>query len=117
MPKTSTDVLNEWKLRGYITAEQSSDSKYLSFIDQAKQSILAYCNIPLAAPMPDGLFYPWVEISWATANGMTTMQGTGAIKSVSEGDTTVTYDVGTTVVKNDAMISFASILNRYRRMP
>ncbi|WP_312645366.1 hypothetical protein [Hydrogenoanaerobacterium sp.] len=117
MPKTPTDVLNEWALRGYITAEQSTEPKYLSYINQAKDSILSYCNIPLKAQMPDGLFYPWVEIAWSTAQGMTAIQGTGAVKSVSEGDTTITYDAGATVVKNDAMLDYTSVLDRYRRLP
>ena len=117
MSKTNHDVLNEWVLRGYITAEQSSEPKYLSYINQAKDAILYYCNIPLKADMPNGLFYPWVEIAWNAAQGTTMVQGTGAVKSVSEGDTTVTYDVGTTVIKNNAMLNYMSILDRFRRLP
>lgn len=117
MSKTNHDVLNEWVLRGYITAEQSSGEKYQSYISQAKDAILSYCNIPLNAQMPDGLFYPWVEIAWNAAQGTTSLQGTGAVKSISEGDTTVTYDVGTKVIKHDAMLGYTSILDRFRRLP
>lgn len=117
MAKTNHDVLNEWVLRGYIPAEQSTDKKYESYISQAKDAILSYCNIPLSAQMPDGLFAPWVEIAWKTAQGTTTVQGTGAVKSVSEGDTTVTYDVGTKVVKQEVMLNYTSILDRFRRLP
>lgn len=116
--KTAQDVLDEWVLRGYITAEQAADLKYTSYINQAKDSILSYCNIPLAAQMPDGLFYAWVEIGWATANGATMVQGSGAIKSVSEGDTKIDYDVGTTVVKGSTVTAdYTTILNRFRRLP
>ena len=117
MSKLPNDVLKEWVLRGYITAEQAkSPDKYISYINQAKESILGYCNIPLNAQMPDGLFYPWVEIAWSTAQGMTSVEGTGAIKSISEGDTTITYDVGTTVIQNKTILDYTAILNRYRRI-
>jgi len=116
MPKTPNDVLQEWVLRGYITAEQSTEPKYISFINQAKDTILSYCNIPLKAQMPDGLFYAWTEIAWGTAQGTLTVDGTGAIKSVSEGDTTITYDVGTKVVKSDIVLTHMSVLDRYRRI-
>lgn len=118
--KAAQDVLNEWALRGYITAEQATSctEKYTSYINQAKDSILSYCNIPLAAQMPDDLFYVWVEIGWATANGATMVQGSGAIKSISEGDTSITYDVGTTVVKGSTVTAdYTTILNRFRRLP
>lgn len=120
MPKLPQDVTIEWVKRGYITQTQATENvnKYTSHIEQAKDSILAYCNIPLKASMPDGLFFAWVEISYATSKGATMIQGSGAIKSISEGDTTVTYDVGTTVVKGDAVsIDYTAILNRYRRLP
>ncbi len=116
MSKTAQDIFAEMQKR-YGIAE-TEQSRYESYIEQAKQEIFAYCNIPEKADMPDGLFYPWVELSYTAAKQAQTIQGTGAIKSISEGDTTVTYDVGTTVVKSDAaLLSYASILNRYRRMP
>lgn len=120
MAKTPNQVLEEWVLRGYVPADapDADRGRYLSFIQQAKESILSYCNIPLAAPMPDGLFYPWVEIGWATANGATLVQGSGAVKSMTEGDTTITYDVGTTVVKgNTVTVDYSTILGRFRRLP
>lgn len=118
MSKTANDVLNEWVLRGYITAEQSSNQKYTSYINQARQSIVDYCRFPpTMAALPNGLFYAWVEIGWATANGATTIQGTGAIKSVSEGDTTVQFDVGTTVVSGKTVtVDYSATLNRFRNL-
>lgn len=118
--KTPQEVIAEWVKRGYITETEATAStkKYTSFIEQAKDSILAYCNIPLKASMPDGLFYAWVEISYATSKGATMIEGSGAIKSVSEGDTTVTFDVGTAVVKsNTVSADYTTILNRFRRLP
>lgn len=116
MAKTSNDILQEWVLRGYITAEQSANPKWLSYISQAKDTMLSYCNIPIKADMPDGLYYAWVDIAWGIAQGTLTIEGSGEIKSVSEGDTTITYDVGTKVVKNDVSLNYMTTLNRYRRI-
>lgn len=115
MAKTADDVLAEWVLRGYIT--DTDEPRYQSYIAQAKDAVLAYCNIPLRAPIPDGLFYPWVEIAWGMSNGTVTVEGSGEIKSISEGDTSITFDVGTSVTKTTTTVSYNAILNRYRRMP
>ncbi len=121
MNKTTQDVINEWVKRGYITQQQATENadKYNSYIEQSKDSILAYCNIPLKANMPDGLFFVWVEMSYSASKGVTLIEGGGAIKSISEGDTTITYDVGTSVVKDNStvVVDYKSILNRYRRLP
>lgn len=120
MNKTSYDVLAEWVKRGYVTQADSVEyaDKYISFIEQAKDGILAYCNIPQKANMPDGLFYAWVEIAYSTSGGTASIEGSGAVKSISEGDTTVQFDVGTTVVKSDkTAVDYTAILNRYRRLP
>ncbi|SDN15089.1 hypothetical protein [Acetanaerobacterium elongatum] len=116
MPKTEQDVFAEISRRYGV--EMMAQERYLSYICQVKEEILSYCNIPQGATMPDGLFYPWVELSYAAARQTQTVQGTGAVKSITEGDTTITYDVGTTVIKNSSgLLSYANILNRYRRMP
>ncbi len=87
--KLPQDVIAEWVKRGHITQEQATEN-----------------------------VNAWVEISYATSKGATMIQGSGAIKSISEGDTTVTYDVGTTVVKGDTVsIDYTAILNRFRRLP
>ena len=115
MPKTPNDVLQEWVLRGYITAEQATDPKYISYINQAKDSILGYCNIPLKAQMPDDYFYAWIEISYATSTGgifnKSTGVLTGAIKSVSEGDTKIEY-ADTSVNQVAPIIDYSSTLKR-----
>lgn len=116
MAKTANDVLKEWVLRGYITAPPSAPDagKYKSFIEQAKQSMLAYCKLPLnAEELPDSLFYPWVEISYAIMNGGIFEQSSGTVKSIKEGDETVTYNNE----KNKAiapLIDYSDILNRHR---
>ena len=119
MPKTITDVINEWLARGYIPVGQTSEdtAKYTSFITQGKIAILDYCNLPQnIVNFPDGLFYPWVEISVSIMNGGVFQQANGVIKSVSEGDTTIQY--GTTANQATApIVDYSATLNRYRRLP
>lgn len=117
VPKAANDVLNEWVLRGYITAEQAaSPAKYLSYINQAKDSICGYCNLPLTMPgLPDGLFYPWVEISYSIMQGGVFQQSSGTVKSVSEGDTSVTFN--TDVNRATApIVDYSAALDRYRQL-
>lgn len=115
---TETDVLAEWKKRGYVPDDAAEDGKYLSYILQAKDSILSYCNLPLnIREFPDGLFYPWVDISYSTYTGAAEA-GSGAVKSVTEGDTTVTFSDGATSGSSEkAAADYRSILDRFRRLP
>ena len=119
MHKFPLDIIAEWIKRGYITDAQAieNEQQYISFIEQAKDSILAYCNIPLKANMPDGLFFAWVEVAWATSKGTISIEGSGAIKSISEGDTSVTFDVGTKIETTNVSVDYTAILNRFRRLP
>lgn len=115
----SSDVLHEWVKRGYITTDQAETDrdKYLSYIDQTKYEILSYCNIPILAQIPEGLFYVWVGMAWEGSQGLTAISGSGAVKSVTEGDTTVQFDVGTTVTGTAQHADYYAMLNRYRRLP
>lgn len=124
MPKTATDVLNLWELRGYITAEQATtgQDKYLSYIDQAKTDILTYCRLPLNIQnFPDGLFYTWAEIAWGLQQGGEFNSSTAdmTIKSIKEGDTSIEYGssggVGA-LTSATSTIRYADALNRFRRL-
>lgn len=116
MAKTASDVLTEWTARGYVPANPSAadTSKYTSFINQAKSAICGYCNLPQnIVNFPDGLFYPWVEISYAIMHGGVFQQSSGTVKSVSEGDTSVTFN--TDVNKATApIVDYSAALNAYR---
>lgn len=124
MPKTATDVLNLWVLRGYITAEQAAagKDKYLSYIDQAKTDILDYCRLPQnIKSIPEKLFYVWSAIAWGLSVGGEFNSNTGAlvVKSVKEGDTSIEYSTAGGAVAldgNTATISYANALNRSRRL-
>ena len=118
--KTANDVIQEWIKRGYVTSEQAQSNKdmYESYITQAKDSILSFCNIPLAANMPDGLFYPWVEIGYSFSQGGNMTSGGMAVKSISEGDTSITYGSAESgSVEGSSAVDYTSILNRFRRLP
>lgn len=119
MAKTASEVIAEWVARSYITPAQalSDVTKYTSYINQAKTAILDYCNLPQnIASFPDGLFYPWVEISYSIMNGGVFNQANGVVKSISEGDTTVQF--GTTANAATApIVDYSESLNRYRRLP
>lgn len=118
MPKTSDDVLTEWGKRGYCASppSDSEKAKYESFIDQARQSVLAYCRMPLAvSALPDGLLYPWVEISYAIMTGGVFEQSTGTVTRVKEGDSETMWSAE----KNAAIapiIDYSAILNRFRSL-
>lgn len=124
MPKTATDVLNLWVLRGYITAELAAakQDKYLSYIDQAKTDMLTYCRIPLNIKnFPDGLFYTWAEIAWGLQQGGEFNGTTGnlTIKSIKEGDVSVEFGSAGGVApltSATSTTSYATALNRFRRL-
>lgn len=111
-----SNVLAEWTARGYIPAEPSDTdtAKYSSYINQAKSAICGYCNLPQnIVDFPDGLFYPWVEIGYAIFKGGVFQQSSGTVKSVSEGDTSVTFN--TDVNKAIApIVDYSAVLNAYR---
>lgn len=127
--KTENDILNEWAERGYLPDDLISEetNRCLSFIRQAKAGILAYCNIPECADVPDGLFYTWVELSRdiaiASENGG--RAGSGTVKRVSEGNTTIEFDVGNRASDSSGqaedisalVLGHSAALSRYRRMP
>lgn len=115
MAKAASNVLSEWELRGYVTAEESPE-KHLSYINQAKDAICAYCNLPMSiSALPDGLFYPWVEISYSIMQGGVFQQSSGTVKSVSEGDTSVTFntDVNRAIAP---IVDYSAALNRFRQL-
>ena len=113
-----SDVLAEWTARGYIPASPTDADmkKYTSFINQAKSAICGYCKLPLnIVDFPDGLFYPWVEIGYAIFKGGVFQQSSGTVKSVSEGDTSVTFNTDTNKA-TAPIIDYSSALNAFRRL-
>nr|WP_319488480.1 hypothetical protein [uncultured Caproiciproducens sp.] len=111
-----SDVLKVWTDRGYVPADPSATdtAKYTSYINQAKDSICGYCRLPLAmTALPDGLLYPWAEIAYSIMKGGVFQQSSGSVKSVSEGDTSVTFN--TDINKATApTVDYSAALNAFR---
>jgi hypothetical protein len=115
--RNSADVLNVWKDRGWLKNEHDFTAAQ-SYIDQAKDCILSACNIPVRAMVPDGLFYAWAELSHNMYANTESGGAIGAVKSVADGDTTVTYASDTASSGLEAILpGIQSLIARYRRMP
>lgn len=85
----------ELKLKGILDI---SDDVIEYLIERVKQSILNYCNI---WDLPDELEYllaVMVADSLYEAQGVTTVEGSGKVSSVSEGGRTVSFDVQSKVL-------------------
>lgn len=120
--KNESDVLDIWERRGYITQKDRYENKetHLTYIFQAKDEILSYCNIPLAAAMPDGLLYAWADIARDMRNRTEQGKQPYIVKSVSEGGDSITFATSSENGQGEGksvLSNYAHILNRYRRMP
>jgi len=99
MAVQASDVLAVIKSRPATIPDGYSDTAIQSYIDEAKPIMLEYCTLPQnIQEVPDVLKYPWVEIATALMNNSSAVSsGTGTVKSVSDGDTTVQYSTDKTV--------------------
>ena len=106
MAKTASNVMTELVLRGKAVGDEPAA---LSYINQAAESIKAYCNLPT---VPEGLFYAWVEV----ASCLISSGGGGGdnVASIKEGDTGITFRPA--AEQSDILSGFKPLLNRYRRM-
>lgn len=131
------DVWEEVLVRLDMTPEETAEKerKLRSFIRQARQEILDYCNIPAEEEVPPGLFYVWISLAQAffdqdSLSGSllsgNIIREAGGVKSITEGDTTITYggasEVSTLVSSGAAQMServmarYQDQLNHYRRL-
>lgn len=120
--KNESDVLDIWERRGYITQKDRYENMetHLTYIFQAKYEILAYCNIPLAASMPDGLLYAWADIARDIRNQEELYKQPYTVKSVSEGGDSITFAASSENGQSSGksiLSNYAYVLNQYRRMP
>lgn len=101
MAITASDVLAVIQSRPQTIPDGLDEAVISSYVDEAKPIMLEYCTLPQnIQEVPDVLKYPWVEIATSLMNNDSSdaysMSSTssGAVKSISEGDTTIQY--GTT---------------------
>lgn len=100
MAVTASDILAVIQSRPQTIPAGLDGTAILSYIDEAKPIMLEYCTLPQnIQEVPDVLKYPWVEIATTLMNNapsQSSAAGAAAIKSVSDGDTTVQFDTGKT---------------------
>ncbi len=88
--------------------EDENEQALLLDIERARVMLLCYCNIPLGAEMPQGLFEAWCiaaeELFYGTA---------GRAASISEGDVSISF-------KKDgadgAALGWKTIADRFKRI-
>lgn len=97
-------ILNRLKERGL--AGEMSDEEILPFIEEARIRLLGYCNIPIKAKMPEGLYEVWNAI----AIRLLTDGELREVASVSEGDITVKFS------DRDELFGLKAAADRYRRL-
>ncbi|PWL41402.1 MAG: hypothetical protein DBY45_10335 [Clostridiales bacterium] len=116
--KNEYDVLDIWERRGYITQKDRNENEeiHLTYIFQAKDEILSYCNIPLTSDVPSGLLYTWADIARDMRNHAEVCKEPLTVKSISAGDTSFTLAGNTQSGSRNILRGYTNILNRYRRM-
>lgn len=116
--KNEDDVLDIWERRGYITQKDRYENKetHLSYIKQAENEILSYCNIE---DIPDGLLYTWADIAMYMWNQAELGKQPYTVKSVSEGGDSITFVTSSENGQGggkSVLLNYTHVLNRYRRM-
>jgi|GEM_PF-6450137 len=87
---------------------EDADAEQLALdIERARVMLLCYCNIPLNAEMPQGLFEAWCMAAEQTATG--SMRD---VASISEGDVSVAFKKGDT----DGSLGWKTVADRFKRM-
>ena len=82
---------------------------------RAEYAIRAYCHIPDTEDIPERLLFVWADM--AVAGVKTASEAaSGAVQSVTEGDTTVSYARSESSSVLDISADFATALQSYRRL-
>lgn len=119
MAITASDILTVIKARADTIPSGLEDSVIESYIDEAKMIMLEYCTLPQnIQEIPDALKYPWVEIATTLINN-STAASSGAVKSVSEGDTSVQYSTDKSAqakLFDTLSINNIRVMNSFRRL-
>ena len=98
-------MIEALKLHIGVDAE---DEQLALAVESARVMLLCYCNIPLNAEVPQGLFEAWKLAAEQVLAG-----AVGEVSSISEGDVSIAF-------KKDAEASstlgWKTIADRFRRM-
>lgn len=82
---------------------------------RAEYAIRAYCHIPDTEEIQKEALFVWADMAVAGVR-MASESGSGAVQSVSEGDTTVTYARSSSSSAFDISADFATALQSFRRL-
>ena len=79
-------------------------------IERARVTLLCYCNIPLAAELPAGLFEAWCIAAEQQLCG-----ASEGVSSISEGDVSVTFGAPARSYMGQGNSDWRIIANRFRQ--
>ena len=99
------------KVLEVLKARQNNDAdenKLTADIERARVMLLCYCNIPLNAEMPQGLFEAWCMAAEQLSDGVS-----GDIASISEGDVSIAFKKQGCEADG---LDWKCIADRFRRM-
>ena len=102
-------LLAELSLRALLFGATEAQAR--SAAEQARLQLAAYCGLPEAAPLPDGLFYGWLTLTGALMSSCADT-GAGRVTSVSEGDRTVSF----AQAREGLPPECKAVADRYRRL-
>ena len=101
-------VLEALRIRlGEIESEEAA----LLDIERARVTLLCYCNIPLTAQMPQGLFEAWCIAAEEQLSGVS-----GGIASISEGDVSISFGKNGASDKGQGQYDWKTTANRFRQL-
>ena len=88
--------------------EESDDGQLALAVESARVMLLCYCNIPLNAEMPQGLYEAWKIAAENAACG-----NMGNVASISEGDVSISFKKD---VSGSGELGWKTIADRFKRM-
>ena len=99
------EIIEALKIR---MGEDADIEQIAAAVESARVMLLCYCNIPLNAEMPKGLYQAWIIAAEQSAAG-----NIGDVASISEGDVSVSFK------KSGAdgdTLGWKTVADRFRRM-
>ncbi len=108
MARDVSALLSELSLRSLLYGATEAQAR--SAAEQARLQLAAYCGLPEAALLPDGLFYGWLTLTGALLQSGADA-GAGRVKSISEGDRAVSF-----LAPERLPPECRAIADRYRRL-
>lgn len=103
-----TTLLLELRARELMLG--ASEAQEASAAEQARLWLAAYCGLPEAAALPNGLFYCWLTLTGLLLSKRSDC-GAYRVASVSEGDRAISFEP----LRQELPPECRAIADRYRR--